>query len=71
MVHARLVLLGPCRAIALHGAMYHIVKFYVATWDAIRMRALKGLVGSHVLCPLASYVIRRSSPPFVSSWNSN
>lgn len=42
--------------------MYHIVKFYVATWTAIRMWALKYFVGSYFLCPLARYVIPRPSP---------
>lgn len=69
MVHARLAPLGSLSSYRIaYGAMYHIVKFYVATWDAIRMWALECFVGSYVLCPLASYVIARPSLLSVSSW---
>lgn len=46
MVHARLVFRGPCRAILWQTAMYYIVKFYVATWETICMRASGTLVAS-------------------------
>lgn len=50
MVHARLVFWGPCRAILWQAAMYHIVKFYVATWETICIRASGTLVASSFSC---------------------
>lgn len=50
MVHARLVFWGPCQTILWHGAMYHIVKFYAATWETICIVDLRYSSGFFVFC---------------------
>lgn len=69
MVYARLVLWRCCQDIALQRAMYHMFKFYVATWDAIRMGALTHSASLSVLRALASYVMSRTSSLSVLSWS--
>lgn len=62
VVHARLVLRGPCPVtVAMQGAMYHIVKFYVATWETICMWASGTLEASSFSVPLQDPVIPPSS----------